>query len=197
MTEPTASVIVAVIGGAAAIVAALIAKYDLLLLLKRTKFNLSGAWHGMSVYMPVDIYNVGSECVYKFTAELKQFAGRVRFTETIADFFDIDMTRIDNHPPRIIEGKGRVLSDKDVIIQFTEKNSMTCGTMYLTVNTWGKELQGIISVRNPYFGTPAGVKIILRRAGERAVTAEDLGVRRVKAMADAFLREKAQEKEQP
>ena len=164
MTVPTATIIAAAIGAFGAAVVALITKYDILSLFKRTKFNLTGSWHGMSVYMPVDIYNVGSECVYKFTAELKQSGGKISFSENITEFYDIDLTRIEKHPPRIIDGKGRVLSDKDVIIQFNEKDSLTCGTMYLTIDTWGKELQGIMSVRNPYFGTPAGVKIVLRTA---------------------------------
>ncbi len=147
--------------------------------------------------MPVDIYNVGSECVYKFSAQLRQFGGTISFTETIDEFYDIDMTRLEKHPVRIVEGKGRVLGDKDAIIQFKEKSSLTCGTMYLTVDTWGNELQGIIAVRNPYFGTPAGVKIILRRVGQKAVSADDLSVSRVKVMADAFVKDRAKKKPRP
>jgi hypothetical protein len=186
MTQQTAMVISACVASASAIIAALISKFDLLLSFRKTKFDLSGKWYGMSVYLPVDIYNVGSEAVYKFSAELRQSGARLKFEETIEEFYDIDMSKIDKHPIRVVRGSGKMLSNKDVILHFDEKDSLTCGTMYLTLDTWGKEMQGIISVRNPYFGTPAGVKIVLRRIGEKPVTIEDLGLARIRAMADAF-----------
>lgn len=189
MTTQTATCVAAVIAASGAIIAGLIAKYDLLLLFKRSRLNLTGTWQGVSIYMPIDIFNVGSECIYRFSAEISQFGGTIRIKETIDEFFDIDGNRIDGHAVRVIEGKGKVLGDRDIIIQFREKDNLTCGTMYLTVNTWGKELQGMIAVSNPYFGTPAGVKVVLRRAGEKQLTYDDIGVRKVKAMAEAFLKE--------
>jgi hypothetical protein len=117
---------------------------------------------------------------------MKQFGSGLDFKQTMTEFYDIDMRKIEKHKLRISKGKGKLLNDKDIIIQFKEVDSLTCGTMYLTIDTWGKELQGIISVRNPYFGTPAGVKIVLRRAGEELITPEYIGIKRIKAMADAF-----------
>lgn len=197
MTASTATVIAALIGALGVVFAALISKYELLPIFKTTKFNLTGAWHGMSIYVPIDIYNIGSECVYKFCADINQYGGKISFYEKITDFYDIDLTKIEDHSPRIIKGKGKVLGDKDVIIQFKEKNSLTCGTMYLTIDTWGKELQGVLAVRNPYFGTPAVVKIVLRRASEKDVTPNDLGIAWVKCMAETLLEQQKIKKSNP
>lgn len=180
------TILTAIISALGLIISALIAKYDIVQIFKIRKFNLTGTWYGMSVYLPVDIYNVGSECIYEFTSEIKQIGSKIIFKETITKFYDIENNEIEKHLARIIKGQGKVLSDKDIIIQFTEENSLTCGTMYLTIDTWGKELQGIVAVRNPYFGTPAAVKIVLRRAGEKKVTKDYIGLNRIKAMAEAF-----------
>lgn len=187
MNPETATVFAAAIGAVAVLIAALISKYDLFSLFKKTTFNLSGNWQGMSVYMPIDSYNVGSECVYSFSAVIKQSGNRLKLLETIKDFFDLNMTKLEL-PLRIIEGNGKIVGEKDVIIQFTEKGSVNHGTMYLSSNSWGKELQGIIAVRNPYIGTPSIVKIILGRSDSTPVTPEKLGINKVKAMVDAVLK---------
>ena len=188
MTLEFATVLAAIIIALASIASTVMIKYDLLPIFKKTKLNLTGDWRGLSAYFPIDIYNVGSECVYEFSAQITQSGSKIKFRENINQFFDIDMNLVENHSARIIVGEGKFLSDKDLIIQFTELGSLTCGTMYLVVDTWGKELTGIIAVRNPYFGTPAGVKIILRRVGEKAITSDELGLPKIKAMADAFLK---------
>ena len=83
MTTQIATCLAALIAATGAVIAALVAKYDLLLLFKRTRFNLTGSWHGLSIYMPIDIFNVGSECIYKFSAEISQFGGTIRLNRTI------------------------------------------------------------------------------------------------------------------
>ena len=140
----------------------------------------------MSIYVPIDIFNVGSECIYKFSAEISQFGTRIRFKEIINEFFDIAGNRIEGTPARVIEGNGQILEEKNIIVQFREKGSLTCGTMYLTTNNRGTEIQGIVAVQNPYFGTPVCVKIILRRSNEQHVTFEEIGAKRIQTMITAL-----------
>jgi len=178
-------VLAAIIAAIATIIAALISKYDMLSLIWRAQFNLSGEWRGMSVYIPINIFNVDSECVYKFSARISQIGRKITFNETIENFFDINMNPL-TRLPRQIEGKGKLFGDQDVIIQFKELNSSTCGAMYLVVDRRGIELEGIVAVTNANFHRPVAVRIILRRIDQEEVTEDELDLPRVKAIANTF-----------
>ena len=161
-------------------------KSDIKSRFEKSRLNLSGTWKGISIYLPVDIYNVGSECVYKFTASITQKGKKLNFVENIYEFYDIDMNKKETIKPRLVVGSGKMLGDSDLIINFNEPDSLTCGTMYLLANNNGSQLSGMISVRNPKFPASAGVKIVLRKDSEPELTVDDLNLDRIKAMADAY-----------
>jgi len=184
--EGQITLLAAIVGAIGVIVAAFISKYDVLLFFRRpSPFNLSGEWQGMSIYIPIDpLKEEGKECIYKFSVNISQFGGIIRFEETIYEFFDIDCKKIEGTPSRIIKGKGRFISQNEIIIDFEEKYRLTTlGTIYLKLHDSGNELRGIIAIRKPSRSTPVSVKILLRRISEKLVIFDDLEVKKVKKMS--------------
>ncbi len=183
MDKETAIIIAACITATATTISAFIVKNDYLNIFKRRKLNLTGTWLGISSYIPIDSYRKGSECIYKFSAEIKQLGSRVTLEESITEFYTLELQRIDGQSIRKIEGKGKLFSDCDLMIQFKEADSLTCGTMYLTSCAWGKELKGIIAVRNPHLGTSVAVKVLMRKSGGAEINEKDIDIERIRTIA--------------
>lgn len=181
MDRGIATVLAACIAAIAALIAAIIAKYDIHLLFRRTDTKIEGEWRGFSVYLAGKVYDPTTEALYKVNAIFKQFGSRVTMKEKIDEFFDIRGNRLEGIVPRQINGKGKVIGSGDVIITFTEAGSRTCGTMYLKVNTYNNEIEGILAVRNPHIGTPVAVKLLLRPMDKPPVQPHDLEIEHIQS----------------
>jgi hypothetical protein len=53
MKIETATIVASLIGVFGVIIAAIVTKYDIYQMFKIRKFNLTGTWYGMSIYLPV------------------------------------------------------------------------------------------------------------------------------------------------
>jgi hypothetical protein len=144
---------------------------------------MTGKWHGWSVYVPIEgFFFTDREAIYQVIAEFEQKGRHVSMTEVLKEIYNIDGARLEQYSPREFVGKGEMVSEADVTLNFQEKGGLTCGTMYLVLNTWGDELYGIVAVRNPYVGKPVAVKILLRRIEKQMPSLEELGIDRIRNM---------------
>jgi len=179
MDETIQIFLVAAIGALATILAAVISRGDMAVALKPTALSVEGQWHGISVYVPIDSYSPGSEAIYKFDIEFQQTGSRLRFREWIQEIRDTEGTLLPQ-AGRVVKGKGRVVNDRDIIMEFVEEGSLTRGTFYLTADNWVRNVSGVITVRNPHFGAVATVKVLMRRKSEPVPTLAELGWQRLK-----------------
>ncbi len=184
MSTEAATIIGALICASVTILIWVLDKYQVVARLSTTKLNVTGKWHGWSVYVPIEgFFHKDREAIYRVEAELTQRGRRVWMSEVLKEILDIDGRALDGYPPREFEGKGEMVGDADITLAFAEKHGLTNGTMYLVLNTWGDELYGILAVRNPHIGKPVAVKVLLRRIEKAMPVIEDLGVGTIRALA--------------
>lgn len=149
------------------------------------KLNIAGEWQGMSLYIPLQDDN-DHECIYKLRVKIKQTGPYLSFEENIFEILDNNHDLMERHE-RIVKGKGKFYSDKDIIIKLQESEGLTCGVIYMISNYWATELSGYIVVTNPFDGKPVVVRLLLRRKNDTIVMLSDLKFDEVKFIHDKFL----------
>jgi len=163
-------------------------RYNILDMLKRSKLNVTGKWHGWSVYIPLEgSFYEDHEAIYKIEAEFKQVGRRIWITEILKDIYNIYGDRLEDLPPREVIGSGMMVGDADITLRFSEKDSLTPGAMYLVLNTWGDELRGVLAVKSPTIGKPVAVRILLRRIEKRMPSLKELGIARIRNLVKPLL----------
>ena len=182
MTTQVATIVAACIAAVGAILAAIISKTNIIPRFRRTRLKISGKWHGWSIYIPVDNYNPGTECVYKIQAEFNQRGSHVSMNETLQEFFDLEMNRLEQKPRHFV-GKGSIVGESDVALDFHEIGGLSYGTIFLVINPTADELEGVIALRNFYVGRPVSVKLSLRRIDDKVPPVEELGIDRLRILA--------------
>ncbi|HEX9965281.1 MAG TPA: hypothetical protein VGB04_09905 [Allosphingosinicella sp.] len=133
---------------------------------RKKALHVTGTWQGWSVFRPVELrrksYHSDDEHYFQVTVDLKQRFGRVRFRETIHAVYRRDGSKVENVPERRFTGSGQVIGGVNLGIIFDEDEGLTCGAMFLTMDTWGKELAGATVVRN-VDGKPVLADVVLWR----------------------------------
>ncbi|MDD4822032.1 MAG: hypothetical protein PHI48_05690 [Bacteroidales bacterium] len=167
------TIIAAIITTSGAIITAIITKKEWILFFEKPKIKLDGKWKGISIYVPLENDN-DLECVYKINADIEQKGRRIKLTENIYEILDFN-NNVLRKEPRTFVGKGKIMREQDITIDFNEKRGLTCGVMYLVSDYWGNELKGLMAVTNPYCGKPVVVKILLRRVDKEDIKVDDLG----------------------
>ncbi len=128
--------------------------------------SLSGNWRGWSIYRPVDLSSPSAhsdpETFFRLDVKLQQTFKRIALEETITDIYSASGKRLPDISARKFKGYGSVIGGINTGLVLDEIAGLTCGTMFLTLDTWGKELSGLGIIRN-VDGKPVVVEILLVR----------------------------------
>lgn len=133
---------------------------------RKKAMKATGTWHGWSIYRPTHL-SAGSthrdqEHFFKLRIVLAQRFYRVTFTETIEEIFDVAGNKLQNIRARSFTGHGMVVNGINLALIFDEVAGLTCGTIFLTMDTWGNQLSGAMVVRN-VDGKPVVAEVLLFR----------------------------------
>ncbi len=139
--------------------------------LRKKAMKATGTWRGWSIYRPTHL-SAGSahrdpEHFFKLHIVITQRFYRVTFTETIEEIFDAAGSKLQNVRARSFTGRGMVLNGINLALIFDELEGLTCGTIFLTMDTWGNQLSGAMVVRN-VDGKPVIAEVILFRGPQQA-----------------------------
>ncbi|ESA37759.1 hypothetical protein N836_35905 [Leptolyngbya sp. Heron Island J] len=187
MDPGTATLVASLIGAIAVVASAIITKYDLYLVFSRSRINISGEWRGYAVYVAGEFSEPpNAEALYRVNFRFNQIGSLVFMEARVVEVFDIYVTQIPNSPARFLKGKGHMLRGQDIVIAFANQGSLTCGTIYFTLNTFLREMDGIVALRNPLLGKPVAVKILLRRESETPVQPEDLNLEPIRTLIESM-----------
>lgn len=169
---------------AAIIISAIIAKYGVPYFFKRNSNlpKVEGKWEGMSIYLPINHFHTGSECLYDVQVSLIHEGNeRYSISENISkvyDFYGNDL----HSGSREIKGSGKRVRTREFIFDFEEAQTDTSGTIYLFADSRYKQLSGFVSLKNPYHEVPLTNQIILTREGGNPVTREQLPIEAVNCL---------------
>jgi len=143
-------------------------------LINRTRFNITGKWVGWTIYLPSPLSpNLNTEYFFKVEVTIKQRGRRIHAIEAINEIYDIAGKKIETGGSRDFTGQGRMIGDTNVVLIFAERAGLTCAATYLVLDTWGRELYGILVARNRD-GKPVTLKMTLVREGRNAPTLDEL-----------------------
>ncbi len=150
----------------------------------RAESNISGSWHGWSVYLPVDGYFFEDrEAIYRTNATFRQRGQSITMNEQLVRIYDIDGRRLDHIPVRAITCRGRLFNRIDAAVSFGT-GAPTSGAMYLALDQSQQELYGMLVVRPRENARPVAVKILLRRSDAAIPTLEEMGIDRIRRLSD-------------
>jgi hypothetical protein len=150
----------------------------------RAGSNISGSWHGWSVYLPVDGYFFEDrEAIYRTNVTFKQRGQSITMREQLVRIYDIDGRLLDHIPVRTITGRGKFFNGVDAAVSFG-RDAPTSGAMYLALDQAQQELYGMLVVRPRKNARPVAVKVLLRRSEVTIPTLEELGIDRIRRLSD-------------
>ena len=129
-------------------------------------------------YLPIHLSRSGigpsdPEHFFRIRVEITQRFYRVTLKETIEEIFDSSGKKIPNVEARKFSGQGMVVNGINLALIFDEIAGLTCGTMLLTMDTWGNQLSGAMIVRN-VDGKPVVAEVILCREPGQSPDIESL-----------------------
>jgi hypothetical protein len=163
----------------------LLDKYDVIHMFRRSKLNVTGKWHGWSLYIPLEGYFYRDhEAVYRVEAEFKQTGRRIQFTETLTAIYNLYGKRLKDKSPREIIGSGQMVGEADLTLTSREKSSLTNAALYLMTNTFGDEIRGVIAVTSPTIGRPVAVRLLLRRINKEMPSLDELGIEKIRTLVE-------------
>lgn len=146
-------------------------------LFRKKALRVTGTWRGWSVYQPTQLRSGSNhrdeEHFFKIIVNLTQHFNRVSFTESIEEIHSSNGSKIKNVSARKFSGQGGMVGGVNVAIIFDELEGLTCGTMFLTLDTWGNQLTGAMIVRN-VDGKPVVADVLLTRDPNQPPSLEEM-----------------------
>lgn len=174
MTNETAIILAALIGAVATSIPWAVDKFNLISRLAKTRFNVTGKWIGVSVFLYTGLSpQVNEEHFFKVEAEFSQHGRKISMTEKITAIYNQMGQPLPLTSSREFSGKGDLIDEVNLTLILTETSGLTCGTAYLVLDTWGNELKGLLAVRN-IDGNPVLLRIQLVRAGRQLPSIEEM-----------------------